>query len=95
MSNKSRRPISIDEHREMGKRIKRAQHAILDVLQYSRHFYAKENDKMVRAINNLGLLKSRLEDVMFRDHPYLTNSVGFAVYYGDLDEGSAEGGRDD
>ena len=91
MSKKSQKPISMQEHREMGIRIKKAEHAIHDVLQYSRHYYARETDKIIRSLSYFGLLKSRLEDVMFHDHPYLTNSEGFAVYYGELEGGDEDG----
>lgn len=83
MNMKSRKPIPMAEHREMGRRIKRAERAIGDVLDYSHRFYSVETDKLLRAENNLGRLKSRLEDVMFREHPYLTNEEGFAVYFTD------------
>ena len=95
MSMRSRKPISMEEHRKMGISIKKAEHAILDVLKNSSYFYARETDKMVRALSNLGLLKSRLESEMFREHPYLPNEVGFAVYYGDLEEEGGEIGCDD
>lgn len=91
MSMKSQKPISMETHREMGRRIKKAEHAIHDVLDYSRNYYAGETDKLLRALKNLGLLKSRLEDVMFSDHPHLASSIGFAVYYGDLEGGDDDG----
>lgn len=83
MNMKLRTSIPMSEHREMGESIKRAEKAIDDVLRHSYRFYATETDKLIRANRNLGLIKSRLEDVMFKEHPYLTNSEGFAVYYGD------------
>ena len=91
MSMKSRKTIPMETHREMGRRIKRAEHAILDVLSFSCNYYAGENDKLFRALKNLGHLKSRLEDEMFSDHPLLDNSIGFAVYYGDLEGGDDDG----
>ena len=87
MNMKSRKPIPMEEHREIGRRIKIAERAIGDVLKYSHRLYSAETDKLLRADKNLGLIKSRLEDVMFHEHPYLSNEEGFSVYYGDLDEG--------
>lgn len=86
MNMKSCKPIPMDEHREIGRRIKIAERSIGDVLEYSHRFYSAETDKLLRADKNLGLIKSRLEDEMFREHPRLSNEEGFAVYYGNLEE---------
>lgn len=94
MSNKSRKPMTFDEHREIGRRIKLAERAILDVLEYNTRFYANENNRLAKSLRSLSLLKSRLESEMFREFPHLTNAEGFAVYYGALREGGVDDERD-
>ena len=74
---------TLAQHAEIAHDIRSAEIALGKVLEHSRFFYKAEDAKLIRAKENaLGLLKSRLEDVMFATYPHLSNDW-LSLYYGD------------
>lgn len=86
MSCKSREGITLNEHFELGKRIKRAEHSVHELLSVSYRFNERELDTFRRFDKTLALIKSRLTDEAFSTHPWLTDKERFAIYYGNPDE---------
>ncbi len=81
MSIKITKHVGLSVHKKLGQDIKELEKAAENVLSYSCMFYAKETDSILKFIENLGALKSRLEDQMFDDYPELSDQDGFRVYY--------------
>lgn len=90
MSNRLDRP-TLEQHVKIGQAKKdfhRALRRFMDLtctIKAPGHFlYAKETDKLCD-LHNVGIVDlvcSRLEDVMFKDYPWLSNDA-FGVYYHD------------
>lgn len=84
-----KRSHTLEEHVEMGQLIKDACNAVRAVRKYGEEhnmLKAKDVDRLIKQEYAPALtgIRSRLDDEMFHDHPYLTNDA-FNVYYHDDD----------
>ncbi|MBR2804127.1 MAG: hypothetical protein IKE20_03145 [Eggerthellaceae bacterium] len=87
---------SLEQHVEIGQAIKDYRHALDRVMKLTCEggqgfLYVKEQGKLCRLFNDgpLEMIKSRLEGVMFADHPWLTNDAT-SVYYQDDERADAD-----
>lgn len=90
MAWKHRIPASVAEHVEIGRAIMAAEDAVLALLSYSRHFNAHECKRLFMSLDSLSKMKSRMENAMCQEHPYLPWPQAGAVYYGRGDVESDE-----
>lgn len=81
MSTRILKHVDLSVHRKLGQDIKELEKAAENVLSYGSMFYTRETDKILGFLEELGALKSRLEDQMFDDYPELSNREGFSVYF--------------
>jgi len=82
-----KRKHSLEEYVVMGQLIKNANNAIAAILDYDKEhnmLVTKDIDRLIKQKNAPALanIRSRLDDKMFVDHPYLTNDA-FSVFYHD------------
>jgi len=85
MGNTRRKPTSMQEHYEIAAAIRDAESAVLHLLGYTRCFYANEDKRLCKTLNSLSMIKSRMEEEMFRDHPFLPREWT-DFYYGSQEE---------
>ena len=55
------------------------------LIEISKVLYAKDTDRLIKALNTIDEICSRAEDNMFRDYPDLSNEY-IDVFYGDVSD---------
>lgn len=77
--------MKIQDHARVSKDIHRIEKLVLDALSdmnTKKKIATKPIDKLIKALQQIGVVKAYLEDVMFHDNPELSNDYLF-MYYGE------------
>jgi len=75
--------MTVAQHQKLGRDLKDAERAILDVRL--RHHYGtstKQDKALCKAMEALSAARCAMDDAVFVEHPELSNSELIAIYYG-------------
>jgi hypothetical protein len=75
--------MTVAQHQKLGRDLKDAEQAILDVCKGPHYGKSTKQDKALwKAMKALSDARCAMDDAVFREHPLLTNHELIAIYYG-------------